>query len=99
MKRGIITGLMIILFATNAFALDLNYTLTTEFADKTVAMLKDFENNIWFEVAKANPSWTDYQIAKEVIKRIIVRNVRRFEAQVAAQQAVGAVVEDTEGMQ
>lgn len=97
--KGIIAGVLIVLFATSAFALELNYTLTTEFADKMVSMFKNFENNVWFEVAKANPTWTNYQIAKEVLKKIIVRNVRRYEAQAVAQQAAAAVQEDTGGMQ
>ena len=96
--KKILMVLVLVLITANAFALDLNYTLTTEFADRTVLMLKNFENAIWFDVA-ANPAWTDYQIAKEAIKKIIVRNVRRYEAHEAGQAAAQAVQEDTGGIE
>ena len=97
--KKLILALAVLMISVNAYALELNYTLTDEYANRVVAMLKVYENNVWFEIAKQNPTWTDYQIAKEVIKKIITRNVRRFEAQVAGQQAAQSVQEDTGGMQ
>ena len=75
-------------------SLQLIYDLTNENADRIVAMLKSLENKIWERVVKDKPEWTDYQIAKEVIRRRLIINLRRHEAESAGSNARDSVQED-----
>ena len=97
--KKLILFVMTMSVVVNCYAIDLNYTMTNANADRIVAMLKSFEDSIWATVKTVNPTWNDYQIAKEVIRRILIRNLRRYEASIAGKDAQEGISEDNAAIQ
>jgi len=97
--KKLILFVLIGFIAGNCYAVDLNYTMTNNNADRIVAMLKSFEDTLWAEIKADNAGWSDYLIAKETIRRILVRNLRRHEASVAGINAKAGVIEDDGAIQ
>lgn len=86
-----IIGLLIVLFATNVFAADINFTIPDAKLQRVVNAMEGM-----FKIPDVDedgtPDFTPNQWAKEAVRRWIISIVQRWEAS-EAMKAAGAAVQ------